>query len=95
MLGGFTRVWFCLCKGGDQGGMGRSCEFIFYYQSCYLGTHYYRAWAHEGPREFEWMKNLHVVLHDMQCNMSHGLLDFALSPTQRDGSKTTPGDHST
>lgn len=22
------------------------------------------------------MKNLHVVLHDMQCNMSHGLLDL-------------------
>ena len=41
---------------------------------------YPRAWGPKGPTEFEWTKNLHVVLHGLQWIMVHCLPDFASSP---------------
>ena len=37
---------------------------------------YTRAWGPKGPRKFEWIKNLHGVLHGIQWIMFHVLQDL-------------------
>ena len=57
---------------------------------------YSRAWGLNGPRKFDWIKELHGVLHGMQWIMFHGLLYFCVMPTlKRVGSNWKPGDHDT
>ena len=45
-----------------------------------------RLWRFEGPKKFEWMTNLHIVLHGNQCVIFDGLPDFVSSPSKRGGS---------
>ena len=52
----------------------------------------------EGVRDqgkLDRMRNLHEVLHHMQCVMFHGLLEIASSPFWSGGSNTISGDHGT
>jgi hypothetical protein len=39
-------------------------------------------------RKFEWMRNLHGAVQDMQLKLIHGLLDLASSLSQSDGFNT-------
>jgi hypothetical protein len=38
----------------------------------------------ERPKKFEWMTDLHGILHGNERIMCHSLLDMALGPSKRD-----------
>lgn len=54
---------------------------------------YTRPWFFEGPKKFEWMKNLHSVLLDIKWIMFHDLLDIASDPLRRGGSDAKTKGH--
>lgn len=43
---------------------------------------YSRLWRPEGWKKFEWITNLHGVLHDNEWIMLHGLRDVMLGPSK-------------
>ena len=45
----------------------------------------------EEPKKFEWMKNLHDVLHGTEWMISHGLHGVALDPLKRGGTNAELG----
>ena len=45
----------------------------------------------EGPKRFEWMKNLSSILHGNRCIIFAGLLGTLLDPSKRGGTDTKLG----